>query len=109
MLITAKHAPMSAPPVDGDEDEIEAEDIYLGTFRPPFHIAKAITILCELAVEKSVEKVAIQNSGLSNSDAKNFGVHVNDFIIEPFAIVQACHFFSININALEPCEDLCLV
>ena len=34
---------------------------------------------------------------------------VHHFVVEPLAIVQACHFFPIDINALEPCEDLYLV
>ena len=55
--------PMSTPPVDGDEDEIKTEDIYLRTFRPPFDIAKVITILRKFAVEKSVEEMTADFSG----------------------------------------------
>ena len=81
--------PMNTPPVDGDEDEIKTEDIYLRTFRPPFDIAKVKTILRKFAVEKSVEEMAADFSGKGSPSAENFGVHVNDFVVEPNAIVQA--------------------
>ena len=48
--------PMNTPPVDGDEDEIKTEDIYLRTFRPPFDIAKVKTILRKFAVKKVLKK-----------------------------------------------------